>query len=78
MKTVIVLGMHGTPPSDFPRAEKTSDWWAFRQPKRPAVPNVQGATTPVDAFIFDKLRSTGIRPCGRASTIAAATPLTCG
>ena len=53
-----------------PRAEKTSDWWAFRQPKRPTVPNVSGATTPVDAFILDKLRSAGIRPAPEADRLA--------
>ncbi|MEZ5397364.1 MAG: PSD1 and planctomycete cytochrome C domain-containing protein [Bryobacterales bacterium] len=35
-----------------------SDWWAFRNPEKPAVP--AGATHPVDAFLARKLAAEGL------------------
>src|SRR5262249_607234 len=36
---------------------KNTDWWAFHKPQRPAVPQIVGAASPVDAFILEKLRA---------------------
>src|SRR3989442_10675232 len=35
------------------------NWWAFRAPAKPAVPEVSGGwvRTPIDAFVLDGLRS---------------------
>ena len=40
------------------------NWWAFRAPVRPPVPEVGGgwARTPIDAFILDGLRSKKLAP----------------
>src|SRR6185295_6767743 len=51
-------------------APKRSDWWAFRQPKRPAIPSIPSAATPVDAFILEKLRAAGITPAPEADRLA--------
>src|SRR5260370_41222050 len=40
------------------------NWWAFRKPVRPPVPDASGdwARTPVDAFILEGLRSKKLAP----------------
>jgi hypothetical protein len=45
------------------RAEPT--WWAFKPPRRPAVPSLgsnSGAGNPIDAFILAKLKEKGLQP----------------
>jgi len=52
-----------------------SEWWAFRKPVRPPVPDVAGAIHPVDAFVFSKLIEKGLRrapPAGRRTLIRRA------
>lgn len=36
--------------------------WAFERPRMPAVPNVAGAATPIDAFLLQKLHEKNIAP----------------
>jgi hypothetical protein len=36
------------------------DWWAFRPMNDIRPPGVDGATTPIDAFVLDKLRKNGL------------------
>ncbi len=47
----------------------SSDWWAFHKAKRPAVPQVAGATTPIDAFLLEKLHAAGIEPAVEADKL---------
>jgi hypothetical protein len=41
-------------------------FWAFQPVKDPPVPRVQGAATPVDAFVLARLRSEGLHPVAAA------------
>src|SRR5438094_1883649 len=52
------------------RRTQTSNWWAFRKPKRPAIPEIAGAATPIDALLLEKLRAAGITPAGEADKLA--------
>jgi hypothetical protein len=36
--------------------------WSFEPVRRPAVPVVAGATSPIDAFLLDRLRKAGLTP----------------
>ena len=40
--------------------------WAYSQLNRPAVPQVPGATNPIDAFIQDRLAKEGLKPSPEA------------
>lgn len=50
-------------------AVKRTEWWAFRKPVRPVVPNVKGATSPIDAFIAEKLRGANVEASPEASKL---------
>ena len=43
------------------------DWWSLQRLKRPAVPVIAGAKTPVDAFVRRRLREHGLRAAPRSS-----------
>ncbi len=43
-----------------------ADYWAFRPVSRPAVPEVEGAPTEVDAFLMQALNQQQLTPQGRA------------
>ena len=47
----------------------SSDWWAFHKAKRPAVPQVAGATTPIDDFLLEKLHAAGLEPAAEADKL---------
>lgn len=47
------------------RAELGEDHWAFKSPKRPMVPSSQAS--PIDAFIHDRLKASGLAPAPLAS-----------
>jgi mono/diheme cytochrome c family protein len=44
-----------------PITAEERNYWAFRSPVRPAVPNI-GAHNPVDAFVRDAMRVKGLKP----------------
>ncbi len=49
--------------------EEGAPWqphWSFIPPQRPAVPEVPGATHPIDAFLQQKLSSVGLKPAPEA------------
>ncbi len=41
-------------------AKPASDWWAFKKPVKPEVPNIPGVDNPIDAFIAAKLKQEGL------------------
>lgn len=43
------------------------DWWSLQPIKRPEVPRVEGARTPIDAFVRHRLSIQGLAPSPRAS-----------
>ncbi|MEO8662681.1 MAG: DUF1549 domain-containing protein, partial [Bryobacteraceae bacterium] len=43
-----------------------SSWWSFKKIKRPDPPKVEGATSPVDAFILAKLAERKLKPVALA------------
>ena len=48
------------------------DWWSFKRLERPAVPPLEGeawARNPVDAFIFTRLSSKGLKPAAQAGRL---------
>jgi hypothetical protein len=47
-------------------AAPKSEWWAFQKPKRPAVPQINGAVNPIDAFVLAKLQSKSLKPAQEA------------
>ncbi len=46
-----------------------SNWWAFRKPQRPSVPQVAGAATAIDAFLLEKLQAAGMTPAPQADKL---------
>jgi hypothetical protein len=48
---------------------KGADWWAFHMPVRPAVPEVPGAKTAIDAFVLEKLRAANLDPAPEADRL---------
>ena len=46
------------------------DWWALRSPEKPAVPVIEGASNPIDAFLLAKLREKGLDYSPEASPAA--------
>ncbi len=48
-------------------APKRKTWWAFVPPVKPAVPAVDGARNPIDAFLLAKLQSKGLGFSPRAT-----------
>ena len=55
-------------PASAPRAQP-SNWWAFRKPRRPAIPQIAGAATPIDAFLLEKLQAAGFPPAAEADKL---------
>ena len=58
--------------AEWPRdsvAIKSSDWWAFHQARRPAVPEIAGAKNPIDAFLLEKMKAAGIEPSSEADRL---------
>ena len=54
----------------------SSGWWAFKKPIKAAVPEVAGATNPIDAFLEAKMAKQGLKPvetANRAMLIRRAT-----
>ncbi len=49
---------------------RTNNWWAFRKPTRPPVPQMAGAVTPIDAYLLEKLQAAGITPAPEADKLA--------
>jgi hypothetical protein len=50
-------------------SNKSRDWWAFKKPVQPEIPQAAGnnwAKTPVDAFILDKLAAAKLTPSAPA------------
>ncbi len=43
------------------------DWWSYKSIQHPAVPEVQSewVRTPIDCFVFEKLRQNGLSPASR-------------
>ncbi|MEP7366268.1 MAG: PSD1 and planctomycete cytochrome C domain-containing protein [Acidobacteriota bacterium] len=50
-----------------PLPRRQSDHWAFQPVKKPTVPVVAGAKTPIDAFVLARLQKEGIAPSPEAS-----------
>jgi mono/diheme cytochrome c family protein len=48
-------------------ATAANTWWAFKKPVRPAVPS--GSANPIDAFIDQKLRASGIPAAAQADRL---------
>ncbi len=46
---------------DVPLPPGARQYWAFRLPVRPAVPN-NGARNPIDAFLLEAMRAKGLKP----------------
>ncbi|MBI4600904.1 MAG: DUF1553 domain-containing protein [Planctomycetes bacterium] len=55
-------------PGRAAREDADGPWWSFRPVARPPVPAAGGswARTPADAFVLEKLRSSGLEPSGEA------------
>ena len=49
------------------RARAGLDWWALQAPKLPAIPAIEGAVNPIDAFLLEKLRARGLSFAPRAN-----------
>ena len=52
-----------------------SQWWAFKQPVRPAIPEVSDrgwARNPIDAFVLAKLSDAGLEPKPEADKVTLA------
>jgi hypothetical protein len=52
-----------------PVTDEQRNYWAFRKPSRPQIPNVKNRSwvrTPIDAFILAKLEEKGLQPSPRA------------
>jgi hypothetical protein len=52
-----------------PITDEQRNYWAFRKPSRPQIPNVKNRSwvrTPIDAFILAKLEEKGLQPSPRA------------
>lgn len=43
-------------------AAPVTGWWAFKKPVKPTVPEVAGATNPIDAFLEAKMTAEGLKP----------------
>lgn len=57
--------------------EKNRDYWAYKAPVRPAIPQVKdpelstwSKNSPIDAFIASKLEAKGLKPVGPADKLA--------
>jgi hypothetical protein len=50
--------------------QKAAEWWAFRKPEQPQVPENTGAETPLDAFVLARLQAAGIEPAAEADRLA--------
>jgi mono/diheme cytochrome c family protein len=48
---------------------KGADWWAFHKSRRPAVPEIAGAKTAIDAFVMAKLQAAGLEPAAEADRL---------
>ena len=48
-------------------AVPASGWWAFKKPVKAAVPEVAGATNPIDAFLEAKMAEQGLKPVEAAN-----------
>ncbi len=42
------------------------NWWAFKKVVRPAIPTIQNAKNPIDAFVLNKLQEKGLEPVAAA------------
>ena len=56
----------GATRADGSAAPGEKPWWAFAPLKSPAIPKVEGATHPVDAFIRQRLAREGLSPSPQA------------
>ncbi len=63
------------PPEEPTQAKKSSEYvitpeqrafWSFQPVKHPAIPEVAGASNPIDAFILARLEKEGLKPSPRA------------
>ncbi len=45
------------------------EWWAFRKPVRPPIPEAPGAETPIDAFLNIRMRAAGLEPAPEADRL---------
>jgi mono/diheme cytochrome c family protein len=52
--------------ADAAKVKDKADHWAFKPATRPAVPNVTGATNPIDAFIHERLAREKLTPSPEA------------
>ncbi len=52
-----------------PRFAKAADHWSFKELKRPAPPDVRSGwiVSPIDAFILEKLKKSGLKPARPAT-----------
>src|SRR5690606_2238984 len=48
-------------------AAPASGWWAFKKPVKAAVPQVDGAANPIDAFLEAKMAEQGLKPVETAN-----------
>lgn len=51
-------------------ADAARDWWAYRPLSTPPRPIVDGATHPVDSFLWDRLARAGLTPAAAAEPTA--------
>lgn len=52
-----------------PRKRKASEHWSFRALRKPEIPHEPSpwVTSPIDAFVLQKLRNAGLKPAGSAT-----------
>jgi hypothetical protein len=46
-----------------------SEWWAFRKPEQPPLPQQDGADGAIDAFLLARIRAAGIDPAAEADRL---------
>ncbi|TVS11514.1 MAG: DUF1553 domain-containing protein [Planctomycetaceae bacterium] len=51
---------------ELSRLKHWADYWAFRPVTAPDVPQVEGASSPIDAFLLQAMREQGLQPADRA------------
>lgn len=64
---VMVATSGGRSPEWTGRKYRPEDLWAYRPVRRPALPAVEGATHPIDAFLQKELRGKGIEQRAEAA-----------
>ncbi len=56
-------------PTQTSARPKATSWWAFQKVHRPAVPSIDSARNPIDAFILQKLQAAKLDPAPQADRL---------